>query len=61
MHDKSESQLPPDCDKRTRIRDIVVRQLTTKELTRASEIDVSESGHVVYKCADDVIHPEKEN
>ena len=61
MNGKSKSQLPPDCSIKTRIRDIYVRQLTAEDLSRASEIDVSESGEVVYKSTDSGIHPEKES
>jgi ribosomal protein S18 acetylase RimI-like enzyme len=61
MRGKSKSQLPPDHSIQTRIGDIVVRQLTPEELSRASEIDVSETGEVVYKSTDTGIHPERES
>ena len=61
VHDRSESQPPPESSVRTRIGDVVVRKLTKEELSRACEIDVSESGDIVYKRIDADIHPEKES
>lgn len=60
MYDKSESQPPPDSSVKARIREVLVRQLMAEELSRASEIDVSESGDIVSKCTGGRIHPEKE-
>lgn len=36
---------------------IVIRQLTREELSRAQEIDVSESGRIIYRYTDGEIHP----
>ena len=60
MHDEPESQAS-ESRFQTRIGDAVVRQLTEEDLSGASEIDVSESGDIVFKSIGGDIHPEKEN